>query len=344
MLKKEFAIQNKNKIIEMYNNGMSINKIHLILDIPTKNISIILNGIKKENKKSVCLSEDDIKNIVILYNNGESANQIAKKYNTSAGIILDKLRKNNIQTRNIKQSCNMALKKEKTKQTCLEKYGDTNVLGKNSPLYKKRNQTVKEKYGVDNVFQLDEIKEKSKQTCLEKYCYENYSGSETGKKHISEKIKKYISSLQECDKRKRLDRIKKPRRSYNYDGFIFDSKLEIKIYDILKENNFNLKPQFCIGHKIYDFNLGNKILLEINGDYWHANPAIYKQDDLFEKIGNKTASEIWEKDSKKIKYANEQGYDVITLWESETKCNDEKIAERIKELINEINVNKQNKK
>ena len=47
MLKKEFARQNKNKIIEMYNNGMSINKIHLILDIPTKNISIILNGIKK---------------------------------------------------------------------------------------------------------------------------------------------------------------------------------------------------------------------------------------------------------------------------------------------------------
>jgi len=40
---------------------------------------------------------------------------------------------------------------------------------------------VKEKYGVDNVFQLNEIKEKSKQTCLEYFGTENYKQSEIGK-------------------------------------------------------------------------------------------------------------------------------------------------------------------
>ena len=41
--------------------------------------------------------------------------------------------------------------------------------------------SVKNKYGVDNVFQLSEVKEKSKQSCLKKYGASNYKCSETGK-------------------------------------------------------------------------------------------------------------------------------------------------------------------
>lgn len=41
--------------------------------------------------------------------------------------------------------------------------------------------SVKEKYGVDNIFQLQEIQDKSRQTCLERYGTENYSQSEEGK-------------------------------------------------------------------------------------------------------------------------------------------------------------------
>lgn len=51
---------------------------------------------------------------------------------------------------------------------------------------------VKEKYGVDNVFQLKEIKEKSKQTCLKKYGTKSYKQSSKGKEDfIKYSLKKY---------------------------------------------------------------------------------------------------------------------------------------------------------
>lgn len=55
------------------------------------------------------------------------------------------------------------------KKTCLERYGTENVLSKGSPFYEKRNQTVKEKYGVDNIFQLEETKEKIKNAIFKRF-------------------------------------------------------------------------------------------------------------------------------------------------------------------------------
>jgi len=48
-------------------------------------------------------------------------------------------------------------------------------------------KAVKEKFGVDNVFQLDSIKEKSKETKLEKYGDENYCNREQQNKTLYEK-------------------------------------------------------------------------------------------------------------------------------------------------------------
>lgn len=49
---------------------------------------------------------------------------------------------------------------EKYKDTCLEKYGKENALCKGTSSYDKRNNTIKEKYGVDNVFKHPKIIEK----------------------------------------------------------------------------------------------------------------------------------------------------------------------------------------
>jgi hypothetical protein len=43
------------------------------------------------------------------------------------------------------------------------------IFNSNPEKIEKTRQSVKKKYGVDNVFQLDETKEKAKETCLEKY-------------------------------------------------------------------------------------------------------------------------------------------------------------------------------
>ena len=62
--------------------------------------------------------------------------------------------------------------KEKIKQTCIEKYGETTPL-KNKEVKEKIKQTCLEKYGTENPLKNKEIKEKIKQTCLEKYGTEN---------------------------------------------------------------------------------------------------------------------------------------------------------------------------
>lgn len=48
-------------------------------------------------------------------------------------------------------------------------------------------QAVKDKFGVENVFQLEEVKEKSRQTKLEKYGDENYNNPESQKETLFER-------------------------------------------------------------------------------------------------------------------------------------------------------------
>lgn len=52
--------------------------------------------------------------------------------------------------------------------------------------------------------------------------------------------------------------------------------------------------------------------IEFNGDYFHANPKFYSAND---KIKNKTASHVWNKDRKKMNYFKSIGIKIIVIWE-----------------------------
>ena len=96
-------------------------------------------------------------------------------------------------------------------------------------------------------------------------------------------------------------------------------------------NTLNLKPDeyySCINGKqffryfkevkltkSYDFVIGKKII-EFNGDYWHCNPNQYKAD-YYHKHIQLTAKEIWDLDQIKISLIENEGYQVLTIWESE---------------------------
>jgi len=58
-------------------------------------------------------------------------------------------------------------------------------------------------------------------------------------------------------------------------------------------------------------------IIEFNGDYWHCNPKLYESTDY--SRGGMLASEIWEKDKKKIQTAIDLGFRVMIVWESEYK-------------------------
>ena len=66
--------------------------------------------------------------------------------------------------------------KNKLKQTCLSKYGVTNVF-KSDIIKNKIKEINLEKYGVVNAMQNERVKNKAKSTNLEKYGATNYNSS-----------------------------------------------------------------------------------------------------------------------------------------------------------------------
>jgi G:T-mismatch repair DNA endonuclease (very short patch repair protein) len=101
------------------------------------------------------------------------------------------------------------------------------------------------------------------------------------------------------------------------------TKPEKKVEDYLKENGIDYKYNFILDKKYqYDFYIGNKIIIEVQGDYWHGNPLKYGE-------GLKPLNDIQkfkiERDKIKKIYAEENGYKIVYIWESDINKNKIKI-------------------
>lgn len=218
---------------------------------------------------------------------------------------------------------------------------------------------IRKKYGVDNPSQCDFVKEKKRKTFLEHYGVDNiwksngygewlsdYMLIRYGKKRIStnpwgwigideesraNRMKilwsgrdKWWETLNDEEKSEMARRLCKNNKS--------SSKLESRVAEALSRLRIVAEPHTCIGGKNFDFRLDrSKILLEINGDFWHANPKKYDAEDVVNLPGKKMkASELWKRDQKKIQSAERRGYKVVTLWEDElNKMSDEALDEWI---------------
>ncbi len=107
------------------------------------------------------------------------------------------------------------------------------------------------------------------------------------------------------------------------------SKPELEIFNMLKVTHPNITPQFKVNGKVFDFYLKDyNLLIEFNGDYWHCNPKRYDKDYINKKK-NKTAKEIWEYDKHKLYLAEKNGYNTLTIWESDYKNNKNIILEKL---------------
>lgn len=74
-----------------------------------------------------------------------------------------------------------------------------------------------------------------------------------------------------------------------------------------------------------DYVLENKVI-ELNGDYWHCNPSLYKVNDKFNFNGEVfIAKQIWTRDNERLKKLKETGYDVLVVWESAWLENQEEV-------------------
>lgn len=93
--------------------------------------------------------------------------------------------------------------------------------------------------------------------------------------------------------------------------------------NLKKKSKKIFKLDFCLGSKTIEF----------NGDYWHANPKIYKPEDVIRyRNCTKTAKEIWEIDRKRLE-AISKTHEVLVVWESDFKSNREKEIARCIEFL-----------
>lgn len=163
--------------------------------------------------------------------------------------------------------------------------------GQSENAKKKRKETLLKKYGVDHPWKVKSIRKKCDETCYKLY----------GK--------------------------------YSWDLFLeaslygHDTKIERRIQNILSKNNikFQIRKQLPFGdsYKEYDIFIPKlKLLIEADGDFWHANPIMFPTNSPLYPVQQANI----ENDKIKNILAKKYGFNLIRYWESVIKLdNFEKI-------------------
>jgi very-short-patch-repair endonuclease len=217
---------------------------------------------------------------------------------------------------------------EKYIKTCESKYGCKNV-SQNKNIKEKKKKTFMLNYGVDNIFKDKNFIDSINNIMLNKYGKLRL----TNPKKISLSRKKWWASLKDEDKNKFI-------KMY-IDNFRYGpvSKLEKRVCDVLYKWNTSFQTQYRLGKYICDFLFGKNIIIEVQGDFWHGNPELYKSGDKLAFPNHIViVDDIWEKDFKKKKYIENAGYKIIYLWERDIiKMNDEQISSYLEKELWKLN-------
>lgn len=142
---------------------------------------------------------------------------------------------------------------------------------------------------------------------------------------ISQPLNKKYKSL----KTKKSHTVNAKKRKHKQYG---TSKLEEYFaHEFLEKNNISYIYQFeakDIG-RFYDFYLPDyRILIEIDGDYYHSNPDKYKEEDL-----NRMQKHNKKVDEYKNKWALMRGIPLIRIWENDIRNNPEKVNLALSQII-----------
>ena len=117
----------------------------------------------------------------------------------------------------------------KTLKTRIDKYGS--IENANAERQRKLEESNLKKYGVKNVFQLNDVKEKSKKTSLERYGYEAPQSSDIVKQHQKETWQKTLGAdnpflSKECREKAKQTNIEKYGAENIFDLKSFQNKIQ----------------------------------------------------------------------------------------------------------------------
>lgn len=235
---------------------------------------------------------------------------------------------------------------EKRRKTFAE---NPEVLASRTKIIHEANQRI----GEDGLTGYERTAKKRAETLLKKHGRTDYANWEktkrTWKEKSSEDIKAHGEKIRtswtgksdvqkacEIEKRRqtniKLYGMECPGNLAKFAGY---SKLASSLFDAINPGEAEFKPrskEFSVNGKLFDFRYGKK-LIEFNGDYWHANPLKYDSTFLVGRNRKRSAQQIWEADAAKIKLAEEAGYQVKVVWESEYRKDPERVIEECAEWL-----------
>jgi len=97
----------------------------------------------------------------------------------------------------------------------------------------------------------------------------------------------------------------------------------------LSEDHILFGEQAPIGFYDVDFLIGNKAI-ETQGDYWHANPAVYSQWDQLNHMQRMNVR----RDRAKATYLKNRGFFLLPLWELDLKKDPAGCREVLRRFLN----------
>ena len=97
------------------------------------------------------------------------------------------------------------------------------------------------------------------------------------------------------------------------------NNIEMEVYDYIISEGVDVKYSVILASYQFDFGIKDKrILIEVDGNYWHGNPKFYNKDGI---NGKRKLNEIQlqkiERDKEKEEWAISRGFTLIRLWEDE---------------------------
>jgi hypothetical protein len=273
---------------------------------------------------------------------------IAKKLKLTPDRIGGFLKYKNVKIRTISDTRKTKHYKTTYENTCVSNYGVTNP-SKSETIKSKKADTFIKNYGYVNNFCNNDIRKsaaskitsdirkdaniKSRETLQQKYGVDNPTKIESVKDKLREAWSKRKKNWSD-------DGSFIQEQSMIWKKCKFVSKIERRVQDIVfKKFNNTLFNKWVCGYNI-DIIINNFILIEIHGDYWHANPSLYEKDHILYHTKDKNpvrAIDIWEKDGIKRQKLKESGLINHIIWENDIKkLNDLELETYIETFINEI--------
>jgi len=97
---------------------------------------------------------------------------------------------------------------------------------------------------------------------------------------------------------------------------------EARLAKLLDKCGMQYIRNLCIKYgttwRLYDFLIEGNLIVEMQGNYYHANPKTYGPDDVIViSRSRRIAKHIWEYDKEKEILAKNCGYDYMVIWEDD---------------------------